>query len=119
MKEVIAVIRNEKWQATRLALESLDVQQVIHRRVLGRGRQQGLRYLKRGSDSGEGGMAFIGKRMVVCIASDDALRDVVERIIEVNRTGNVGDGKIFVRPVEVAGSLDAQQIARTRVPAAL
>jgi nitrogen regulatory protein PII len=58
MKEIIAVIRNEKWQATRMALEGLDIEQLIHRRVLGRGRQQGLRYLRRGSDSGEGGMSF-------------------------------------------------------------
>lgn len=101
MKEVIAIIRNEKWQATRRAIESVGVEELAHQRVSGRGRQRGLRYLRRASDSGEGDMPFLPKRMVSCAVADERCDALVRAIIAVNQTGNFGDGKVFVRPLEV------------------
>jgi len=102
VKEVIAVIRNERWQATREAVGPLDVQEICHQRVLGRGRQRGLRYLRPSKGGEVGGMEFLPKRMVVWLASDDKVDALVAALIRVNRGGNYGDGKIFVCPVEDA-----------------
>src|SRR5262245_27440061 len=113
MKEVVAVIRNEKWQATRLAIEAVGVEEMVQRRVLGRGRQRGLRYLRRASDAGEGGMPFLPKRMVTCVVADDRCDALVSAIIKTNQTGNVGDGKIFVRPIVVL-----ERASEAKAPAA-
>jgi nitrogen regulatory protein PII 2 len=107
MKEVIAIIRPEKWQPTREALEALGVLELAHYRVLGRGRQRGLRYLRRvtrGRDS-PGTMAavsvqFLPKRLVSWLIPDERLNELLGALIRVNQTGNIGDGKVFVCPVE-------------------
>lgn len=100
MKQVTAIIRNEKWHATRDAIRAIGVEEMAHHRVLGRGRQRGLRYLRRASESGEGEMLFLPKRMVECLVADEKTAALVAAIIGVNQTGNYGDGKIFVRPLE-------------------
>ncbi len=100
MREVIAVIRNDKWQATREAVGPLDVLEICHQRVLGRGRQRGLRYLRPSRGGEVGGMEFLPKRMVWWLVPDDKVDAIVAALFRVNRTGNYGDGKIFVCPVE-------------------
>src|SRR3972149_9079475 len=62
VKEITAIIRAERWQETREAIEALGISDVFHRRVLGRGRQRGLRYLRRASAAGEGDMPYLPKR---------------------------------------------------------
>lgn len=47
MKEVISIIRPEKWDATREAVAAHEVYETVHVRVLGRGHQRGLHYLRR------------------------------------------------------------------------
>lgn len=101
MKQVIAIIRSEKWGATRAAIEGIALQELSQRRVVGRGKQRGLRYLRRASDSGEGDMPFLPKRMFACYVEDADCDALVSAVIKVNQTGNVGDGKIFIRPVEL------------------
>ena len=107
MKEIVAIIRPERWQATREAIERFDVVEAAHVRALGRGRQRGLRYLRRvvaetggGVTEEVGGMQFLAKRIVTWLAPDDRVREFVATVIRVNQTGNFGDGKIFVCPVE-------------------
>ena len=107
MKEVIAIIRPEKWQPTREALEGLGITNLAHYRVLGRGRQRGLRYLRRvaGVRDGPGSMAatsvqFLPKRIVSWLVPDERLNEMLGVLIRVNQTGNIGDGKVFVCPVE-------------------
>ena len=46
MKEIVAMLRPERWQATRAALRDEGVEEAFQHRVLGRGRQRGLRYLR-------------------------------------------------------------------------
>ena len=116
MKEVVAIIRPERWQATREAAARFDVVEAAHLRALGRGRQRGLRYLRRvvaetgGAVTEEvGGMQFLAKRIVTWLAPDDRVREFVATVIRVNQTGNFGDGKIFVCPVEdVSAGLPAE-----------
>ncbi len=102
MKEVIAIVRPSKWQETRDTAEALGAQEIMNRRVLGRGHQQGLRYLRPLSGGEEGGMRYLPKRMAGWLIEDEQTDALVAAIIEVNRTNNYGDGKIFVCPVDVA-----------------
>ncbi len=100
MKEVVVIIRPEKWQATREAADKLGFQEEMHRRVLGRGTQGGLRYLRPMSGEEEGGMRFLPKRMIVWVVPDEKVGSLVDSVMRINATGNFGDGKIFVCPLE-------------------
>ena len=100
MKEIIAMLRPEKWQDTREALAALGIEEVLQNRVLGRGRQQGLRYLRPNAGGQEGGMEFLPKRMAVWIVPDEQVELVVATITEANAADNYGDGKIVVCPLE-------------------
>lgn len=113
LKEVIAIIRPEKWRVTQQAAFSAGAEGASQHRVLGRGRQAGLRYLKANQDVVA--MGYLPKRYVSFVVAADRVKKVVEEIIRVNKSGNPGDGKIFVCPV-----LDAVRI-RTgeRGPAAI
>jgi nitrogen regulatory protein PII 2 len=108
VKEVTAIVRHERWLATREALSALRVDTLVHHNVQGRGRQRGLKYAMRPSSAGAGDMPFLPKKMFVCVAEDAEVPLLVEAIISVNRTGNPGDGKIFVRPV-TAGSFEGHR----------
>jgi|SRR3954468_8275604 nitrogen regulatory protein PII len=95
LKEITAFIRPEKWSVTYAALLAAGVEDVTQHRVLGRGKQRGLRYLRRADNAGD--MEYLPKRMVVCLVPDPMLKSVIEAIFNANHTGNVGDGKVFVR----------------------
>ncbi len=116
MKEIIAVIRPEKWPATREAVKTLGVSEVCHQRVLGRGRQGGLTYLQPGSKEGGGGvgMLFLTKRIVVWTVADKMVNKCLKAIIQVNQSGNHGDGKVFVCPLERAvGTVSGPAVPET------
>jgi nitrogen regulatory protein PII 2 len=98
VKEVIAFVRPERLNATRQAILNAGAEEVVQRRVLGRGKQRGLRYLRPGA-AGAGEMLYMSKRMVVCWVPDETAPLVIDAIIATNQTGNVGDGKVFVRTV--------------------
>ena len=100
MKEIIAVIRPERWQTTQEALRAVDVEDVTHRRVMGRGHQQGLQYLRRAQGGEEASMPYLPKRLVTCLVEEQQVGATVQALIRANQTGNYGDGKIFVCPLE-------------------
>jgi nitrogen regulatory protein PII 2 len=100
LKEIIAIIRPEKWRATQQAIFEAGATGVSQNRVLGRGRQAGLRYL--GNGQTKGGlvtMDYLPKRMLSCVVESEKVDAVVAGILRVNGSGNHGDGKIFVCPV--------------------
>lgn len=100
LKEVIAIIRPERWLKTKLEAESLGITAFTHHRVAGRGRQRGLQFLaRRGAASGTG-FRFLPKRMVSWVVAESEVEDLVQAIMESNRTGQIGDGKIFVLPLD-------------------
>ncbi len=71
-----------------------------HHRVVGRGRQRGLQFLaRRGATSGTG-FRYSPKRMVSWIVAESRVESLVHTIMEANRTGQIGDGKIFVLPLD-------------------
>ena len=99
MKEIIAVIRPNQWQKTRTLLMEEGFNSYTVHRVYGRGRQKGLQYLSK-SGKVEEGIGFLPKRMVTILAEDQDVQKIVDILIKTNQTGEIGDGKIFISPLE-------------------
>jgi len=100
LKEVIAVIRPENWITARSRVEKLGIETFTQHRVVGRGRQRGLHFLaRRGATSGTG-FRYLPKRMASWIVPASQVQALVEAIIDANWTGQIGDGKIFVLPLD-------------------
>ncbi|MEE1129590.1 MAG: P-II family nitrogen regulator [Methanobrevibacter sp.] len=97
MKRIIAVIREEMFESVKHALlkEGCDGMNVST--VRGRGRQRGTRESYRGSSYC---IDLIPKTRVELIVNEEDLDRIIDTIIESARTGEVGDGKIFVSDVE-------------------
>lgn len=102
LKEVIAILRPERWPQTKVRVQRLRLPAFTQHRVLGRGRARGLRYLPRQGAASGTGVRYLPKRMVSWIVEASCVEPLVQAVIEANRTGRVGDGKIFVLPVEDA-----------------
>ena len=100
MKEIIAIIRPGRWTATKAKLVELGVTSYTTSRVAGRGRQKGLRYL--GRRGGTVGRRTVPKRLIWLWLHEEQVSPVVEAIMAVNRTGSIGDGKVFICPAEDA-----------------
>lgn len=108
MKEIIAIIRPKKVSATKQALEELGYAGLTAQAVLGRGNQHGIvEELSYDVDpmlkaKTSGFMEFIPKRFVSIVVEDDMVEPTVNALVKVNQTGRIGDGKIFVCPVDDA-----------------
>jgi nitrogen regulatory protein P-II 2 len=99
MKLIIAVIKPFKLEEVRDALTAIGVHGMTVTEVKGYGRQKGHMEIYRGS---EYAVNFLPKvRVEVAVSSDMADR-VVEAIGAAAKTGQIGDGKIFVSPIEGA-----------------
>ena len=107
MKEITAIIRMNKVQKTKDVLLECGFPSFTVRRVMGRGKQKGLCFefnppLPNPEKEAETCIRFIPKRMFTIVVDDENVNDVVQKIIEVNQTGNAGDGKIFVSNITEA-----------------
>lgn len=102
MKEVMAILRPNKWLETKQKLTDAGIFTLTQRRVYGRGKQKGLLYMRsksEGADSASG-VQFIPKRMVIIVVPETQVDVVVNALTQANQTGGIGDGKIFVSAVE-------------------
>jgi nitrogen regulatory protein P-II 1 len=97
MKKVEAIIKPFKLDEVKEALSSVGVQGLTVSEVKGFGRQKGHTELYRGA---EYVVDFLPKVKLEIIVSDDMAAQVVETIERAARTGRIGDGKIFVMPME-------------------
>ena len=97
MKKIEAIIKPFKIDEVREKLSNLGVQGMTVTEVKGFGRQKGHAELYRGS---EYGVDFLPKTKVEIVIKDEQLNEVIEAITEVAKTGNIGDGKIFVIDIE-------------------
>ena len=97
MKKVTAVIRPEKLEALKDALNERGLRGMTVYEVLGCGSQHGWTEFYRGH---EVMLNMIPKVKVELVVNNAQVDNVIELICEVARTGEVGDGKIFVYPVE-------------------
>ena len=97
MKKVEAIIKPFKLDDVKEALFDMGISGITVSEVKGHGRQQGHTELYRGA---EYVVDFLPKIKVEIVVKEEALEEVVETIMQNARTGKIGDGKIFVTPVE-------------------
>jgi len=105
--EIMAIVRPNKMLATKKALEEIGLPSFAALKCLGKGRQGGRigeltcpispEIAKRAEEVPS---TFIPKRLVIAVVPESMVRKVIETIIQVNQTGQHGDGKIFVFPIE-------------------
>lgn len=97
MRKVEAIIRPFKLDEVKIALVNAGIVGMTVSEVRGFGRQKGQTERYRGS---EYTVEFLQKLKIEIVIEDDQVDMVVEKIITAARTGEIGDGKIFVTPVE-------------------
>ncbi|MES2534613.1 MAG: P-II family nitrogen regulator [Pseudomonadota bacterium] len=97
MKQITAIIKPFKLDEVREALADVGISGLTVTEVKGFGRQKGHTELYRGA---EYVVDFLPKVKVEAIVADDVVERAIEAIIKAARTGKIGDGKIFVCPVE-------------------
>jgi len=99
MKLVTAIIKPFKLDEVREALSAIGVQGVTVTEVKGFGRQKGHTEIYRGS---EYTVDFLPKVKFEIVLDDANVQAAVNAIIQAARTGKIGDGKVFVLPIEEA-----------------
>ncbi|HBZ50334.1 MAG: P-II family nitrogen regulator [Proteobacteria bacterium] len=97
MKLVTAIIKPFKMDDVRLALSEIGVQGITVTEVKGFGRQRGHTELYRGA---EYVIDFLPKLKLEIAVSEDQLDATIDAIVKAANTGKIGDGKIFVSPLE-------------------
>jgi len=97
MKKITAIVKPFKLEDVREALSRVDVKGITVTEVKGFGRQKGHTELYRGA---EYVIDFVPKAKIEAVVSDDQLEVCIEAVVTAARTGKIGDGKIFVEPVE-------------------
>jgi Nitrogen regulatory protein PII len=110
MKEIYVVIRPKKVGATKEALARLGIPSITAMPVLGRGKQCGMAgeldleirtdLVHQGLAAGLKYMQYVPKRLLYIVARDEDVDTLIETIITVNQTNQVGDGRIFVADVD-------------------
>ncbi len=107
MKLITAIIKPFKLDEVREALSELDVQGMTVSEVKGFGRQKGHTELYRGA---EYVIDFLPKSKLEIMVLDEDLDKVIEAILKAAYTGKIGDGKIFVTPLEKVIRIRTQEM---------
>jgi nitrogen regulatory protein P-II 1 len=97
MKKIEAIIRPFKLDEVKIALVNAGIVGMTVSEVRGFGRQKGQTERYRGS---EYTVEFLQKLKIEIVVEDNQVDQVVDKVISAARTGEIGDGKIFVTPVE-------------------
>ncbi len=97
MKKIEAIIKPFKLDDVKEALQSVGVHGMTVTEVKGFGRQKGHKEIYRGA---EYLVDFLPKVKIELVVKTEIVAQVLEKIIAASRTGSIGDGKIFVTPVE-------------------
>ncbi len=99
MKKIEAVIKPFKLEEVKEALAGVGIQGITVTEVKGFGRQKGHKELYRGA---EYVVEFLPKVKLEIVLSDEKAQAAVDAIVQAASTGRIGDGKIFVTPIEEA-----------------
>jgi nitrogen regulatory protein PII len=99
MKLIVAIIRPEKLEAVQAALNEHDIYLMTVTDVRGCGRQRGYTEVYRGT---EFQVRLLPKLKLEIAVTDEDVERVVEAVSTAAKTGQIGDGKIFVMPIEQA-----------------
>jgi len=97
MKLVKSIVRPNKVDEVRAALEKLNLGGMTVTEVRGHGRQKGHTAIYRGK---EYDVTLLPKVSIEVVVTDSAVEDVIQAITRAARTGEIGDGRVFVLPVE-------------------
>jgi len=96
MKKIEIVIRPEKLEALKEALNRIQIKGITITPVMGCGNQLGWKESVRGSDIV---LTVLPKIMLILVITDEQLEETIQTIISETQTGEVGDGKIFVSEI--------------------
>lgn len=99
MKKVEAIIKPFKLDEVKEALNEIGIQGITVSEVKGFGRQKGHTELYRGA---EYVVDFLPKVKIEIVVKEDMVQKVVETITNTAKTGRIGDGKIFILPIDEA-----------------
>src|SRR3954466_15307661 len=97
MKLLKIIIRNEKFEEVKESLTAIHVTGMTVTEVRGHGRQKGHKAVYRGT---EYSVTLLPKIMIELVIQDEMVDDTIKTIIETARTGEIGDGRVFVLPIE-------------------
>ena len=97
MKKIMAIIRPNKLDIVKEALDDIGCTGITVTEVRGRGRQKGITEIYRGR---EYDIDMLPKLEINLIVRDNEIDKILETIVKSARTGEIGDGKIFLMPVE-------------------
>lgn len=140
MKEICAIIRRDKLPETKTALADIGYPALTIQSVEGRGKQRGDVACSLADMDQDGATCnslhvklkatpsayalehtlpkvalFVPKRMITMVVPDDAVDAVVQAVLEINSTGQYGDGKIFVCPIEEARTIRTAETGEAAV----
>ncbi|MDP4153452.1 MAG: P-II family nitrogen regulator [Bacillota bacterium] len=96
MKKIDAIIRPNKLEELKLALQGINVKGITISQVMGCGNQKGWKEFYRGNKVI---MNVLPKIKIELVVNDDKVKETIATIIEHAHTGEVGDGKIFVSDI--------------------
>ena len=99
MKKIEAIVKPFKMEDVKEALTEIGIEGMTVSEVKGFGRQKGHTEIYRGS---EYTVDFLPKVKFEIVVADDRVQRAVQTIVEAARTGKIGDGKVFVVPIEEA-----------------
>ena len=97
MKSIVAIVRQEKFEDVKRALVEVGCEGMTVSEVKGRGSQKGVRESYRGSSYC---IDLLPKTRVEVVVKDEGVDLIVDAIRKGAHTGNIGDGKIFIYPIE-------------------
>lgn len=97
MKKIEAIIRPGKLEDVKDALNKIDIQGITVTQVSGAGKQKGQKTYYRGAVVD---LSLLNKSKIEIVADDSRVPEIIKVIVDVAKTGSIGDGKIFVFPVE-------------------
>ena len=97
MKSIVAIIRQEKYTDVKNALAAIGCESMNVSEVKGRGSQRGIKESYRGSSYC---IDLIPKTRIEIVVKEEGVGPIVEAIKKGAHTGNIGDGKIFIYPID-------------------
>jgi nitrogen regulatory protein P-II 1 len=112
MKKLEAIIKPFKLEEVKEALAELGIEGMTVTEVKGFGRQKGHTEIYRGS---EYTVDFLPKVKVEVVMADDLIEKAVNVVVAAAKTGKIGDGKVFVLPVEHAVRIRTEEIGEKAV----
>mgnify|MGYP001565477450 CR=1 FL=1 len=97
MKQITAIVRPEKLEAVRQALDTAGAPGIMITEIEGHGKQKGIEQQWRGEKFR---MELLPKMKIEVVVEDSSVNKIIQTIMKEAKTGEIGDGKIFVSTVE-------------------